>query len=164
MGLVAFGSTALLSGSGILAGFFIGKQTISEVNNGRQWLLFLQELLIGALVFVALLHLGLVWAIVGGVLASVTLTMISFLAVPKFIRPVASLIKNCRTMYGMYALLAIDFFVGQRIGMAQLIPSLIFVYGIPTGSLIVAKKGAVRHAGVAVMIFVLTAVLLYLLL
>ena len=160
VGLVAVLLLASVCALGIIVGYFVGSSTSSEVLNGMYWLVFLQELLLTILVFVALhwtLPLNLAIALSGLFFAFLLWVSISRAPLEGFTR----FIRSWRTTYGLYFLLGIDLVAGYRLGLARLVPAIIFLYGLPTGSIVAARKGAFHQVALPAVLLIASSVLLF---
>jgi len=118
----------VISALGLVIGFIISKYTQEEMSAGLPYLLLLRESLFVIITFFALLPYSLILSIGASISAALLLVFFHFVLKKTDLTPL------------FYFFLGLAFFLNRN----PLIPALIFLYGLPAGS--VTKSSALWFA------------------
>jgi hypothetical protein len=148
MNILNYSLTAVVVYLGLLVGFILAMMAKEEMKDGRRYFVFLQKLIL-LLVFVFLL-------------VFIRLNYILVLLILVFI--VVYLLKRKNELVYIYMILGVIFYLSSKtLNLFVIESSLIFLYGIPTGSLLTKRDkkesliGILKNVG-----FVVVAVVLFL--
>ncbi|MDO8741002.1 MAG: hypothetical protein Q7J54_05525 [Candidatus Woesearchaeota archaeon] len=129
MDAIIYFSTMAVAFCGIIAGFIIANMAKEELKPGRKYFSLMQDFLIVLMLFFLLESYKLSIFIIAPVLLAVFLLLFYF----------KNSIKNSNMI--IHSLLAVIFYLSSKsINLFSLEASLIFLYGLPTGSLISKEK------------------------
>jgi len=148
MNLLNYSLTAVISYLGLFVGFILALMAKEEMKDGRKYFLFLQKVIL-LLVFVFLL-------------VFIDLNYILVLLMLAFI--VVYLLKRKNKLVYIYILLGVIFHLSSKmLNLFVIESSLIFLYGIPTGSLLMKKDKKETLIGILKNVwFFLVAMVLFL--
>jgi hypothetical protein len=128
---------ALAAYLGLICGVIIAKMAEEELDDGRKYFLIVQNILLGTITF--FLSTFFLHGIIMSIILAMVITAIGFI-----LDNVAT--GNTKTVLA-YTLLAIPFFLSYKANIRYpllitfpVISSCIFLYGLPTGSLLIQKK------------------------
>lgn len=143
MSVIAYVLTAVIVYLGLPAGMIIGRLAEEELKPGKKYITFVQDILLAAVVLAFLYY-----AVAN--LVAAALIAIAVFCVMYFFRRIRS--------YIIYPILGLLFYFSADIGFL-LLSSLIFLYGIPTGSLELKtwKKQLFQNIGFLVVALILPA-------
>ncbi len=133
MGAIGILLAMLIPAIAPIAGYFLGKATKEELKAGRKYFVSMQHVLFVAIAAIFLYSNKWDWYVVVLGIAAV-FSYISF--------------KKARNVFAIQALFGIVFALAVRTNTLFILSALIFLYGLPTGSLFVkGKKGIWKAIG-----------------
>ena len=129
MNAMIYFSTMIVAFCGIIAGFIVANMAKEELRPGRKYFSLMQDFLIVLMLFFLLEFYKL------NILIIVPILLVVFLLLFYF----KNSVKTANMV--IYSLLAVIFYLSSKsINLFSLEASLIFLYGLPTGSLISNEK------------------------
>ena len=153
---------ALLCPLGLLVGYALGWIAESELKTGKPLLIGLKEFFIALMIYFFFKLQFSFWISI--IAASIFFTWVAYVhvnCVPGFSKKMCKKIKQMRSNTLVYLLLACDFFLSTQIPGYEILPSLIFLYGFPAGSLIYYYKEPPKKLIVPMMLFFVSAMILF---
>jgi hypothetical protein len=137
MELVEFLIVLLLSTLGLVAGLIVGNFSREEWKDGKKYFLWAQDIIILALIYFLwsanVLTLLVLWPVV--------LLFALMLLHPEWVSEHTKLLKGLRTGFFSWVLFGFVLFSVKESSVFQMIAILIFLYGIPEGTLALMEKG-----------------------
>lgn len=153
MEIISYSISALIVALGIICGLVLGKVAKEELKPGKKYLALLQSIIILLMVvFAAYFNLR---PYIPVLLAFLFLARLHHVKVLQEPRPVF--------YYFAYIIFALLFFEASRSVSLIMFPSLIFAYGLPTGSLLLMRKKRIKHAFVVPAVFLALSLALFIL-
>lgn len=123
MNLLPYSLSALVAFSGVLVGAFLAMTAREEMPTGRKYFPWLQKVLLIAIAAVLLSYFN-------------ALLMVKIVAYAAFL-----FVLSRKQMFNFYPLLAVAFFIlGQNSRELFIISVLVFLYGLPVGSMYVVRN------------------------
>lgn len=143
MELINYALASFIVSLGIICGLVIGKMAKEELRPGRKYLAIMQSLAILLMVvFAAYLNLRPYITVLLAFLFLIRLHHVNILKEPK-----------PSFYYIAYIIFSLLFFEASRSDSLIVFPALIFIYGLPTGSLLLMRKKRVKHAFIVPALF-----------
>jgi len=153
MELLNYAITAILVSIGIISGVILGKMAKEELKPGKKYFALIQT----AIIFIMIVYASMfnLSAYVSVILAFLLLLKLSHFKFTEEPKPLF--------YYIAYAFFAFTFFEASRSASLIIFPSLIFIFGLPTGSLLLMRKKRIKHAFILPGFFFLLSMALILL-
>lgn len=149
MNLLNYSLAAIISYLGLFAGFILASMAKEELKAGKKYFIFLQKIILLLIFIFLLIYIDLNYIMV--------LLILFFIAIYTLKRK-----KEFNELPYIYIVLSIIFYLSSKnLDLFVIESSLIFLYGLPTGSLMTkkSKKEAVinilKNAGFVVVVVVL---------
>lgn len=136
MELINYALASFIVSLGVICGLVMGKMAKEELRPGKKYFAILQSLVIFLMVvFAVYLNLRPYITVLLAFLFLVRLHHVNILKEPKLV-----------FYYIAYVVFSILFFEASRSASLIIFPVLIFIYGLPTGSLLIMRKKRIKHA------------------
>ncbi|MBD3319023.1 hypothetical protein GF342_03880 [Candidatus Woesearchaeota archaeon] len=146
---------SVISSVGLLLGFLVGKWAKEELVHARVFLQFSQEIFVLLIAWVFLS--GFLSTIVTSGIIGVLVLLVALLHFKNVSSPLCWLChEGSPSQYVLYGLLGAALLAGYRVGQLQMVASLAFLLGFPTGSLLFQRTG-IRSVFLSMTLLVLIA-------
>jgi hypothetical protein len=142
MGAISILLALLVPAIAPIAGYFLGRATKEELKAGKKYFVSMQHVLFAMVAAIFLYSNKWEWYIVVLGLAA-AFSYISF--------------RQARNVFAVEALFGIAFALAVQTEMLFLISAMIFLYGLPTGSLFVKQKKGIHRAIICGAVFAVIA-------
>lgn len=151
MNLLNYSLAAIISYMGLFIGFFLAIIAKEELREGKKYFIYLQKIIL-LLIFVFLL----IYLRLNNILTVIVLIAILI--------PLLKTEKTLNTSPYIYPILAVILYLSSKtLNLFIIESSLIFLYGLPTGSLLTGKKKKESIINILANIpFILIAIILFL--